>query len=83
MNRPGAETALRGVNVIGPVDATTLVFVHGAVFQRRMWAPQRNALAESSVSRRSIFPTTASGLGPTRRFTRRVRSGTFPGVEQQ
>jgi len=41
MNRPGAETALRGVDVTGPVDATTLVFVHGAVYRRPMWAPQR------------------------------------------
>jgi len=37
---------IRGVDATGPTDGTTLVFVHGAVFQRRMWAPQRDALAD-------------------------------------
>lgn len=41
------DPALRGVDVTGPDDAPTLVFVHGAVFQRHMWAPQRDALAEA------------------------------------
>ncbi|WP_277541841.1 alpha/beta fold hydrolase [Haloarcula laminariae] len=46
MNRPESETLRRGVDATGPADATTLVLVHGAVFQRRMWAPQRDTLAE-------------------------------------
>jgi len=46
MNSLDDDTALRGVDVTGPADGTTLVFVHGAVFQRQMWAPQRAALAE-------------------------------------
>ena len=34
-----------GVDVAGPEGNPAIVFVHGAVFQRKMWAPQRNALA--------------------------------------
>lgn len=39
-------SALSGVDVSGPADAPTIVFVHGAVFQRSMWAPQREALTD-------------------------------------
>jgi pimeloyl-ACP methyl ester carboxylesterase len=33
-----------GVDVAGADDADPIVFVHGAVFSRAMWAPQRDAL---------------------------------------
>lgn len=36
----------RGVDVEGPDDAPTIVLVHGSVFTRKMWAPQRRALTE-------------------------------------
>lgn len=37
---------LRGVDVAGPEDAQSIVFVHGSVFTRTMWAPQRKALSD-------------------------------------
>jgi len=40
------ETALQGVDVAGPEDAPSIVFVHGSVFTRKMWAPQRRALSD-------------------------------------
>ncbi|WP_101294527.1 alpha/beta fold hydrolase [Halegenticoccus soli] len=46
MNETTAETGLRGVDVAGPPDAQPIVFVHGSVFTRKMWAPQRRALSE-------------------------------------
>lgn len=39
-----AGDTLRGVETTGPDGSPTVVFVHGAVFQRKMWAPQRDAL---------------------------------------
>jgi len=33
------------VDVAGPDDATPIVFVHGTIFNRTMWAPQRDALS--------------------------------------
>ncbi len=35
-----------GVDVAGPSDADSIVFVHGAMFTRKMWLPQTRALAE-------------------------------------
>ncbi len=35
-----------GVDVAGPDDGRPIVFVHGVMFTRKMWAPQRDALAE-------------------------------------
>jgi len=35
-----------GVDVSGPEDAEPVLLVHGAVFNRTMWAPQREALSE-------------------------------------
>ncbi|ELY58529.1 alpha/beta fold hydrolase [Natronococcus jeotgali] len=35
-----------GVDVDGPADAQAIVFVHGAMFTRTMWLPQRRALAD-------------------------------------
>ena len=36
----------RSVDVVGPPDAPTLVLVHGTIFNRTMWAPQREALSD-------------------------------------
>ncbi|WP_459194833.1 alpha/beta fold hydrolase [Halosimplex sp. J119] len=44
MSRPGSERG--GVDVTGPTDADEVLFVHGTIFNRTMWAPQREALAE-------------------------------------
>ncbi len=41
-----SDTVLRGVDVTGPEDAPDLVFVHGVIFTRKQWAPQREALSE-------------------------------------
>jgi pimeloyl-ACP methyl ester carboxylesterase len=38
--------AVRGVDVVGPADAPDLLFIHGVVFTRKQWAPQRDALSE-------------------------------------
>ena len=54
MDQSSAETAPgrtetradADVDVVGPTDAPPLVFVHGTVFNRTMWAPQREALSE-------------------------------------
>lgn len=35
----------RGVDVAGPSDAQSIVFVHGAMFTRTMWLPQSRALS--------------------------------------
>lgn len=40
------ETAVRGVDIAGPEDVPGIVLVHGSVFTRKMWAPQRRALSE-------------------------------------
>ncbi|NHN57841.1 MULTISPECIES: alpha/beta fold hydrolase [Halorussus] len=45
MSNQTAETALRGVDVAGPAAAQPVVFVHGVLFTRKMWTPQRAALA--------------------------------------
>jgi pimeloyl-ACP methyl ester carboxylesterase len=37
---------LEGVDADGPANAQAVVFVHGAMFTRAMWEPQRRALAE-------------------------------------
>ncbi|SDR01109.1 alpha/beta fold hydrolase [Natronobacterium texcoconense] len=41
-----ATTEIRGVDVAGPPDGRPIVFVHGAMFTRKMWGPQRDALAD-------------------------------------
>lgn len=35
-----------GIDATGPENAQPIVFVHGAIFTRKMWAPQRNALSD-------------------------------------
>lgn len=40
------ETEIEGVDVAGPSDARPIVFVHGAMFTRKMWTPQIDALSE-------------------------------------
>ena len=39
------SSGLEGVDVDGPSDARSIVFVHGAMFTRKMWLPQRRALS--------------------------------------
>lgn len=46
MGRTQGEKEFVGVDVIGPSDAQSIMFVHGAVFTRKMWTPQRFALSE-------------------------------------
>lgn len=46
MIRRGTQTEPDGVDVAGPSDAQPIVFVHGAGFTRKMWAPQRDALSD-------------------------------------
>ncbi|MFC6716595.1 alpha/beta fold hydrolase [Natrialbaceae archaeon GCM10025810] len=41
---PGTD--IRGLDVAGSPDAQPIVFVHGAMFTRKMWAPQREALSD-------------------------------------
>lgn len=46
MSRETTDAALRGVDIAGPAEAQPIVFVHGVLFTRKMWAPQREALAD-------------------------------------
>lgn len=46
MNPTDDRSGTRGVDVAGPPDAPPIVFVHGAVLTRKMWAPQREALSD-------------------------------------
>ncbi|WP_049927688.1 alpha/beta fold hydrolase [Halopiger goleimassiliensis] len=46
MSDATTSQAVRGIDVAGPPDAQPIVFVHGAMFTRKMWAPQRDALAD-------------------------------------
>lgn len=46
MGQRSSPATVHGVDVAGPPDAQPIVFVHGAMFTRKMWAPQRDALAE-------------------------------------
>ena len=43
---PGGVETRADVDVAGPADAPPLVFVHGTIFNRTMWAPQREALSD-------------------------------------
>ncbi|WP_408957764.1 alpha/beta fold hydrolase [Natrinema sp. 74] len=36
----------QGIDVVGPSDARSIVFVHGAMFTRTMWLPQRRGLSD-------------------------------------
>jgi pimeloyl-ACP methyl ester carboxylesterase len=40
------STERTGVDVVGPRDGRPIVLVHGAVFTRKMWGPQREALSD-------------------------------------
>jgi len=39
---PGSD---EGVDIAGPADAQSIVFVHGSVFTRKMWLPQQRELS--------------------------------------
>lgn len=45
MHQSESPTPVEGVDLRGPDDAPSIVFVHGAVFTQAMWGPQRDALA--------------------------------------
>lgn len=47
MDRNEGEERVAGVDVVGPSDARSIVFVHGAMFTRKMWTPQRRALSRA------------------------------------
>jgi len=42
-----AETGAGGLDAAGPEDAPTVVFLHGAVFTRKEWVPQRESLKDA------------------------------------
>ncbi|WP_225335116.1 alpha/beta fold hydrolase [Halomicrobium urmianum] len=46
MSQTTAGAGLRGVDVAGPPDGEPIVFVHGVLFTRALWAPQREALSD-------------------------------------
>ena len=46
MDQIEQNTEIQGIDIVGPLDAQSIVFVHGAMFTRKMWAPQRDALSE-------------------------------------
>lgn len=41
-----AVSDMQGVDVAGPPDGEPIVFVHGVMFTRKMWVPQREDLAD-------------------------------------
>lgn len=47
MQQPESTAAVGGIDTAGPDGAPTIVFIHGAIFTRTLWAPQRDALAEA------------------------------------
>lgn len=46
MSSQAAVSDRSGVEVAGPPDGEPVVFVHGVVFTRKMWVPQREDLAD-------------------------------------
>lgn len=42
---PPSDAGSEGIDVAGPSDAPPIVMVHGAVFTRKMWVPQREMLS--------------------------------------
>ncbi|ELY67496.1 alpha/beta fold hydrolase [Natrinema versiforme] len=46
MNWRGEGDGVEGVDVAGPSNAQSIVFVHGAMFTRKMWLPQQRELSE-------------------------------------
>jgi pimeloyl-ACP methyl ester carboxylesterase len=46
VNQNARRTEMEGVDVAGPSGAQPIVFVHGAMFTGKMWAPQRDALSD-------------------------------------
>lgn len=41
------ESEMVGVDVAGPEDEQHILFLHGAMFTRKMWAPQRELLSDA------------------------------------
>ncbi|QLG48509.1 alpha/beta fold hydrolase [Natrinema halophilum] len=46
MARRDDRGSAEGIDVTGPSDAQSIVFVHGAILTRKMWLPQQRALAD-------------------------------------
>lgn len=46
MDQSSEAAELRGVDIAGPTDGQPIVFVHGAMLTRKLWAPQRDALSD-------------------------------------
>lgn len=46
MSRATEEVDRSSIDVAGPEDAQPIVFVHGAMFTRKMWVPQLDALSD-------------------------------------
>ncbi|MXV61654.1 alpha/beta fold hydrolase [Natronorubrum sp. JWXQ-INN-674] len=46
MAKRGGDRGLEGIDVAGPDDAQSIVFVHGAMFTRKMWLPQQRGLSD-------------------------------------
>lgn len=61
----------RGVDVDGPADGRPVVFVHGTIFNRTMWAPQRDALSDEY----RVITLDLPGHGSRRDESFRLESG--------
>ncbi len=46
MSRRGGDDEIAGIDVAGPEDGQSIVFVHGAMFTRKMWLPQTRGLSD-------------------------------------
>lgn len=46
MSQISEEAELHGIDIAGPTDGQPIVFVHGAMFTRKLWAPQRDTLSD-------------------------------------
>ncbi|WP_436345498.1 alpha/beta fold hydrolase [Natronorubrum sp. FCH18a] len=46
MSRRNGDDGIAGIDVAGPDDGQSIVFVHGAMFTRKMWLPQIRGLSD-------------------------------------
>ncbi|MFC4543101.1 alpha/beta fold hydrolase [Halosolutus amylolyticus] len=74
----GGNGGPSGVDVAGPTDAQSIVFVHGAMFTRTMWLPQQRALADSyhvvapDLPGHGVYGDESFGMEPAIERLRRV-----------
>ena len=66
------STEHTGVDVTGPQDGRPITFVHGAVFTRKMWVPQREALSDEYRIVAPDLPGHGTRSGEPFRFERAV-----------